>query len=306
MKIGLLFFNSPPGPEGPDSDFFLSWVRNVEEYGFDSIWTPDHVAMPVSYTSRYPFQEYEEGEDFKPFPLSDVAFLDPIVLLSMAAALTTKVELCTGVIILPTRNAVILAKEAATLDRLSAGRLRLGVGLGWMREEIEATGTSWRRRGARTEEMVEAMRKLWTEDAPSHSGEFLEFEPLRMLPKPTRAEGVPIFLGGNSELGARRAGRLSDGFIVHPPTPEGDPLIAVMREAAREAGRGPDQIEVIGALLEPDIGRLLDMQAAGYTHVYLASAVGPTKDVALAEMERIHDLIEPVGAELRGLSGTAQ
>jgi probable F420-dependent oxidoreductase len=300
MKIGLNFYNSPPGPEGADGAFFSAWVIEAEKLGYDSIWIPEHLVMPMRYTSKYPFQEYAEGEDFKPFPLADVAFHEPLTMLTWAAALTSTIELCTGIVVIPARNPVVLAKQAASLARLSGDRLRLGVGLGWLREEVEATGLPWAGRGRRTEEMIAVMRALWTNDVATFTGEDFAFDSVCLTPRPQHPDGVPVYLGGNSAIGARRAGRLGQGFIVHPPSPEGDQWIPVMQEAAIEAGREPGQIEVIGALLEPDAERLLEMQSLGYTHVYLASAVGASAEVALAEMHRTTDALAPVWDELRG------
>jgi len=142
------------------------------------------------------------------------------------------------------RNPVVTAKEIATLDHLSGGRARLGVGIGWLREEFEVVGVPFAERGARTDEYIEVMRALWQQPQPSFQGRFFNFSDARLWPKPVSGT-VPIVIGGHSEAAARRAGRLGDGFFPAPPTlDEAEHLIKLMRQTAAEAGRNPGAIEV--------------------------------------------------------------
>jgi len=161
------------------------------------------------------------------------------------AAATRRIQLGTGILILPLRNPVVLAKTVASLDSLSGGRLLLGVGVGWVREEAEAVGTDFTTRGKRCDEYIEAMRALWREPISSYRGDHVEFSNVVSRPKPAREGGVPILIGGHSPAAARRAGRLGDGFYpLGVFGEELDALLAIMRDAARDAGRDPAEIGV--------------------------------------------------------------
>ena len=181
------------------------------------------------------------GED-SPMP-------DPLIWLAYIASATKTLRLGTGVLILPQRNPLILAKEIATLDMLSGGRVELGVGVGWLAEEFEALGVPFHERGKRTDEMVDVLRKLWTEKETSYDGPFTTFKPLQSFPKPAQTGGPKIHVGGHSEAAARRAGRIGDGFF---PGRDLETLLPVMRAAAIEAGRNPDDIEITAGAM-PDL-----------------------------------------------------
>lgn len=208
-----------------------------EANGVESVWTVEHVVVPAGYESRYPYSRDGRmpGGETSPIP-------DPLVWLTWVGAHSTRLRLGTGVLILPQRNPVVLAKEVATLDRMSGGRVRLGVGVGWLREEFDALGVEFEGRGARTDEYIGALRELWQADEPSFDGRFVSFERALSYPKPQN-DSVPIVVGGHSTLAARRAGRLGDGFF--PAKPDGLPeLLDVMYETAAEAGRDGAAIEI--------------------------------------------------------------
>jgi probable F420-dependent oxidoreductase len=180
------------------------------------------------------------GED-SPIP-------DPLIWLAYVAATTSTIKLATGILILPQRNPVIAAKEIATLDHLSGGRVILGVGAGWLEEEFDVIGIPFADRGARLDDHIEAMRALWTEDKASVHGTHTSFDDAIMRPRPAQGS-VPIHIGGHSMVAARRAGRLGDGFF--PAKGDLPKLFAAMREAAVEAGRDPDAIEITTG--DPDV-----------------------------------------------------
>ena len=167
---------------------------------------------------------------------SDFDIPDPLIWLTCVAARTTTLRLGTGVLILPQRNPVVLAKEVATLDLLSGGRVELGVGIGWLQEEFEILGASFADRARRTEEYIEAMRALWSQDAATFSGETVSFTEAISRPRPLDRR-VPVLIGGHSAAAARRAGRMGDGFF--PAKGDVPALIGEMRKAAEEAGRDP-------------------------------------------------------------------
>lgn len=248
------------------------FARHAEDLGFDALWLPDHVVMPARYASRYPYQDQGPDGDFRPYPFDGAPFPEPFTALAFVAGATERIRLSTGVLILPERNPVLFAKQVATLDGLSGGRLQLGVGIGWLREEFEALGMKWEGRGRRMDECIEAMRALWTGEPASYHGEFVAFDDVVCDPRPLQPGGVPLIIGGHSEAAARRAGRLGDGFV---PTGRGggsDPvaLVRSMRSAAEEAGRDPNEIAVYsGASTDPELlDRLVE---EGVTGVFIAA-----------------------------------
>lgn len=236
MQIGLMFANTGVGTSAESA---VTVAEHAEAAGLDSLWTVEHVVIPAGYASRYPYSptgRMSGGED--------VSIPDPLIWLAYVAARTSRLLLCTGVLILPQRSPLITAKEVATLDQLSGGRVRLGVGIGWLREEFEAIGVPFEERAARTEEAIAALRTLWSQEEPTFAGSFYRFQDARMWPKPVRGT-VPVVIGGHSEAAARRAGRLGDGYFPASADPASIPgLIEVMRDAAARAGRDPATLEV--------------------------------------------------------------
>jgi probable F420-dependent oxidoreductase len=246
MKFGVI----PPYGVSPleSGDFAVAFAQMAERYGFESIWVVEHVVMAVDYVSVYPY----DPSGRSPFT-ADVPQPDPLIWLSYIAAATRRIRLATGILNLPQRNPLILAKEVASLDRLSGGRLELGIGIGWVREEAEAVGTSFDNRGRRTDEYIEVMRTLWREPVASFKGEFVNFERVVSQPKPVQSGGVPIVVGGHSQAAARRAGRLGNGF--YPLGVSAAKLAALrdtMAESARRHGRDPSAIDIT-CLGNPDL-----------------------------------------------------
>ncbi len=258
MKFGLMFANAGPLSEAENA---VGLAQLVEELGFESVWTVEHVVVPSGYQSAYPYSpdgRMPGGEDV-PIP-------DPLIWLAYVGAATTRLRLATGILILPQRNPVILAKELATLDRLTGGRLELGIGVGWLQEEFDALGVPFEGRGKRTDEYVDVLRRLWREPETAYDGTFMQFAALKSFPKPASAGGPPIHIGGHTKAAARRAGRIGDGFF---PGRAGDELVALldeMRKAAVDAGRDPDAIEITsgGALDLDSVKQAADLGVARY------------------------------------------
>ncbi|MGH9234194.1 MAG: LLM class F420-dependent oxidoreductase [Acidimicrobiales bacterium] len=257
MKFGLAFANTGPFA-GPDGATTLGHA--AEESGFDSLWTVEHVVVPKDYQSTYPYSPDGKMPGGGAFDIPD-----PLIWLTWVAARTTTLKLGTGILILPQRNPVVLAKEVATLDVLSGGRALLGVGIGWLEEEFDVLGVPFDDRGSRTEEYVGAMRALWSQDEPAFSGDTVSFTGAVMRPRPV-AGAVPVIVGGHSPAAARRAGRVGDGFF--PGKGDLPALLDEMRKAADEAGRDPDAIEVTstgasvlggGAAAVDEVGRLAEL-----------------------------------------------
>jgi probable F420-dependent oxidoreductase len=236
MKFGIVFANTGPFV---DPAAAVGFARAAEEAGFESLWTVEHTVVPAGYESTYPYDKSGRmpGSDDAPIP-------DPLMWLAYLASATSTLRLGTGILIQPQRNPVVLAKEVATLDHLSGGRVELGVGVGWLEEEFDAIGVPFAERGRRTDDGVAAMRALWSEDQATYHGEFTSFSNCICRPQPVRGS-VPVHIGGHTEIAARRAGRIGDGFF---PASGGHTalagLFAVVRETAEEAGRDPDGIEL--------------------------------------------------------------
>jgi probable F420-dependent oxidoreductase len=286
MKFGMLFANVGPYVK-PDMAAALG--RIAEEHGIESLWTVEHVVVPADYQSEYPYSPNGRmpGPEESPIP-------DPLIWLTWVGAATTTLRLATGILILPQRNPVILAKELATLDVLSGGRVELGVGVGWLREEFDALGVPWERRGARTDEYIEALRALWRDDQCTFEGEFCRFENAKSFPKPVQGL-IPIHVGGHTEAAARRAGRLGDGFFPGRSTDdELRSLLDTMRASAKDAGRDPDAIEVTaGGVMDADgVKRFADL---GVDRVALPP-LGFDLDTLREQLSRFSEqVIEKVG-----------
>ena len=254
MKFGIIFANA--GPLG-EPDVTTGLAQLAEEHGFESLWTVEHTVVPAGYASEYPYSD--DGK----MPGGDaVSITDPLIWMTWVAAVTNRLRVATGILILPQRNPVTLAKELATLDVLSKGRVDLGIGVGWLEEEFEALGVPFDDRGRRTDEYVAALRALWTDDPATFKGEFVAFERCHSNPKPVQPSGIPITVGGHSKAAARRAGRLGDGFFPGRFRDEElKPLLETMRASATEAGRDPNTIEITagGALDLDGVKRFADL-----------------------------------------------
>ncbi|HVL90355.1 MAG TPA: TIGR03619 family F420-dependent LLM class oxidoreductase, partial [Actinomycetota bacterium] len=192
MKFGITGVNAGRRTQASRAAML---ARMAEEAGFESLWAVEHVVVPTGYRSQYPY-----SEDGKMPGREDIAIADPLVWLSYVAAVTESIMLATGIVILPQRNPVLLAKECASLDVLSNGRLILGIGIGWLEEEFRALGVPFEDRAARTDEYAAAMRVLWEDDEPTFDGRFASFEKALSYPKPARS--IPLVVGGHSEAAA--------------------------------------------------------------------------------------------------------
>ncbi|MCW2755642.1 MAG: luciferase, partial [Marmoricola sp.] len=184
-----------------DPEWMLGLAQHVESCGFGSLVVVEHAVMMAEYASQYPYDPSGRVE-----LAADCPVPDPLELLTFVAAATTTLGLATGVLVLPNHHPVVLAKRIATLDALSGGRFRLCVGMGWMREEVEACGTEFDSRGRRANEQIEVMRALWSGEPTAYDGEFFSFAHAVCRPAPgTRP--IPIHIGGHTRAAARRAGR---------------------------------------------------------------------------------------------------
>lgn len=231
MQIG---FAAPQSGSWATPDNQLRLVRRAEELGYHSIWTFQRLLYPADPRSSRWAEVYRSVHD-------------PVVALAYLAGHTTGVRLGLGVLNMPFFSPALLAKQLATLDVVSGGRLDVGLGIGWAREEYAAVGASYEGRGRRAEEFLRVLRALWTDDVVEHHGEFYEIPPARMDPKPVQRPHPPILLGAMSGPALRRAGRLADGWISSSGadlTAIGE-SIAVVKEAARDAGRDAEALRFV-------------------------------------------------------------
>jgi probable F420-dependent oxidoreductase len=240
--IGVLL---PLAPGQITSGAFLrEWVAVVEECEVESVWGIEHVVLAHDYDPKYPYSDSGltpggSGAEAGRFPMPD-----PLDTLAYVAAVSRSVKLGTSVVIAPLHSPAVLAKRVSTIDNLSDGRMILGLGIGWQREEYEAVGAPFRQRGARLEECIGAMRALWTEAPATFRGEHVTFESVYSSPQPARGT-VPIVLGGNSAPAVERAGRIGDGWYPYAIGPdEFETAITHVRTVAANAGRDPDEVEV--------------------------------------------------------------
>jgi probable F420-dependent oxidoreductase len=264
MQFGVLLPQFGPQARGEGvRDRIRQVALAADRLGYGVVWTAEHIVFPETIRTPYPY-----GARY-PFPLDD-PILDVVATLSWVAALTTRVRLGTSVLVLPYRNPIVLAKELATLDVLSAGRLLLGVAGGWLVEEFDMLGVPFRERGARTDEYVALLRALWTAERVTFAGRFHHLEGALLFPKPVQ-QPPPIWIGGGSPAALRRVARLGDGWIAAPrPTLEDLAKdIAEIRRLAERAGRDPARIGVSsnGAATSLDdlLDRLPRMERAGVT-----------------------------------------
>lgn len=273
MKVGICAagFGAGASPQ-----FVAALARAAERAGFNTMWVGDHVALFDQYPrSTYPYAEFTGSghEGSVPFPDPRTPVVDPLITMTWAAAATTEIEIGSGILILPQRNPVVLAKQLATLDSFSAGRIVLGAGLGWCREEYEAIGVPWTGRGHRMDEYLTALRLLLREDGASFEGDTTRFAGVYIRPR-HRPEGVPILVGGESDAALRRAARFADGWIAFQLT-AGDAAarIARLRVLTEASGRDADALRIVVGVF-PDTTRddLERYREAGVTDLNLCVA----------------------------------
>jgi probable F420-dependent oxidoreductase len=305
MRFGVQLPHFGPLASGPGA---VSIARRAEALGFDSVWVGDHLAYPPSLADRF-------GSEFH----------EALVTLSYLAAATSRVRLGTAVLVLPYRHPVLLARQLATLDVLSAGRVTVGVGTGWLAEEFAALGVPFADRGALTDESLRIVRALWTEDPPSFAGRFFTVPEVTARPRPLQRPTPPVWVGGNTPRALRRAAELGDGWlpIWHAPTGRGfapsELRLRVEELAARAASAGRRVRHEIGGLMPVALpeaspaggelplvgppGRVVDMlgryREAGLHHVILTPVYGVPAGLQPKDLAEFERLLERFASEVR-------
>jgi probable F420-dependent oxidoreductase len=295
MRIGAVF---PQTEIGNDPAVIRAWAQAVEELGYQHVLAFDHV-LGAGADTRPSWRGYT----------SDNPFHEVFVLFGYLAAVTSSVELVTGVLVLPQRQTALVAKQAAEVDVLSGGRLRLGVGVGWNPVEYEALGEPFTNRGARSEEQVEVLRTLWAQPTITYHGRWHRVDNAGINPLPVRRH-IPVWFGGSAEATLRRVGRLGDGWM-----PQRDPdevaqgMVDKVRGYARQAGRAPEEIGFEARLnlaQVPESGRAdfaAGWRALGATHLCVNTmGLGlRTGDDHVAALREVLQVLEPVAGRPRSV-----
>ncbi|MGH7986255.1 MAG: LLM class F420-dependent oxidoreductase [Candidatus Binataceae bacterium] len=281
MDIGFLMAATA------QSGNLIEIARQVEVCGYESLWIPEHPVIPINIKTPFPFTPDNK------LPEHYGRWADPFIALAIAAAVTTRIKLGTGICLVPEREPLITAKVVASLDFFSGGRLVLGVGAGWLREETEALGANFGLRWKRTREAVEAMRLLWTRGEGSYQGETVNFPAVRCEPRPLRKPYPPVLLGAHGPKALERVARTYDGWMPLVRSPEElKPAVAKLRQLTSEHGRDPHSLE-ISPLVDPaDHGpsteELKRYREAGANRIVLLSqkTVAETADGKALELAR--------------------
>ncbi len=263
MKLGLYGINMG-ACVAPEVSALVA--RTAEQAGFDSVWTAEHVVLPDPPTPESPIP-------------AQTPLLDPAIALTHIAAHTSSIRLATGIIILPQRNPAVLAKELASVDILSGGRLIFGVGAGYIPSEFAALGSCFETRGERCEEYIEAIRALWTQDEPCFDGASVSFSAINAFPRPLQKPHPPIILGGMSPPALRRAARCGDGwygFALDVETTED--CISRLRAAERSAALPPLEISITPAA-PVDADALARYEALGVDRLVLLGLGGNAEEL---------------------------
>jgi probable F420-dependent oxidoreductase len=274
MRLGLHALGIGSGSERAVIE---AVARAAEQQAFATLWSGEHVVMVDESASRYPY-----ADDGKIAVPAVADWIDPMVCLSFAAAATTTIGLATGVLLLPEHNPVIVAKQAASLDKLSGGRFTLGIGIGWSREEFDALGIPFERRAARTADYVAAMRTIWRDDIASHAGGFANFSAIRVNPKPFRDGRIPVVLGGNSEAALRRVAQWGDGWYGFNLGGADDAAakLATLLRLCEHAGRDRGELRLAVALRDPQPADATRLAELGVDELVLVAS--PPEDPAQA------------------------
>lgn len=246
MKIGLIPVNVGAG----SAKQLVAVARKAEDVGIESVWTFEHVVVPVDYESKYPY-----SPNGKMGTSPETNFVDPLIALAAIATATSKLRLATGVNILSQANPLLLAKQAASLDFVSDGRFMLGVGIGWLKEEFDALGTPFERRGARFDDYIEAMKKVWSEDVVEHQSDFISWSGFKSYPLPVQKPHLPVIIGGTKGKAFERTAKYGDGWFA--PTAGADqlaPMLDELKKACDAIGRDPATVEITAMWIDVAAG----------------------------------------------------
>jgi probable F420-dependent oxidoreductase len=261
-------------------------ARTAEALGFESFWCAEHPFIPVHTTSRFP------GSEDGVIPEAYSHFIDPFVALARASGTTSRIKLGTGIVLVPERHPLLLAKEVSTLDLFSGGRFLFGIGAGWLREETQLMGGDFDHRWTQTRESILAMKELWTKPEAEFHGKYYDFPPVRSNPKPLQKPHPPVLLGGDARNVLERIVAWGDGWLPNRLTP--DQLRekrAALDRLAKEAGRDPAAITISVHGQPADRDLIRRFHDAGATRVIVRPATTRSEPDMVRELTRIADAV---------------
>lgn len=259
-------------------------ARELEQRGFESFWVPEHTHIPVSRRTPYP-----AGGDL---PQEYWQTYDPFLSLTAAAAVTTTLRLATGICLVIERDPIITAKEVATLDKLSNGRVIFGIGGGWNAEEMENHGTDYKKRWRVLRERVLAMKEIWTQDEAEFHGESVNFDPVLSFPKPVQKPHPPIIMGGNGPTTVDRVTEYCDGWMpIAMRSGDLAERIPALKRQVEAAGRNPDSISISVFAAKPDQAYINKLENAGvHRAIFLLPPAG--REIVLPLLDRYSELMK--------------
>jgi probable F420-dependent oxidoreductase len=261
-------------------------ARTAEALGFESFWCAEHPFIPVHTTSRFP------GTADGVIPEAYSHFIDPFVALARASGTTSRIKLATGIVLVPERHPLLLAKEVSTLDLFSGGRFLFGIGAGWLREETQLMGGDFDHRWGQTRESILAMKELWTKPEAEFHGKFYDFPPVRSNPKPAQKPHPPVLLGGDAPRVLERVVAWGDGWLPNRVTPvELREKRATLDRLAREAGRDPAAISISVHGQPADRDLIAQLHEAGATRVIVRPATSTSEPEMVRELTRIAEAV---------------
>jgi len=261
-------------------------ARKAEELGFESFFCAEHPFIPVQTQSRFP------GSEDGVIPESYSHFIDPFVALARASGTTSRIKLGTGIVLVPERHPLLLAKEVSTLDHFSGGRVLFGIGAGWLREETEIMGGDFDHRWTQTRESILAMKELWTKTEAEFHGKYYDFPPVRSYPKPAQKPHPPVLLGGGAKKVLERVVAWGDGWLPNRVTPEQlRESRATLDRLAKEAGRDPSAITITVHGQPADRDLIRRLHDAGANRVLVRPSTVKTIAEMGTELTRIADLV---------------
>ncbi|HWN17091.1 MAG TPA: LLM class F420-dependent oxidoreductase [Candidatus Dormibacteraeota bacterium] len=261
-------------------------ARTAEALGFESFWCAEHPFIPVHTTSRFP------GTADGVIPEAYSHFIDPFVALARASGTTSRIKLATGIVLVPERHPLMLAKEVSTLDLFSGGRFLFGIGAGWLREETQLMGGDFDHRWGQTRESILAMKELWTKPEAEFHGKFYDFPPVRSNPKPAQKPHPPVLLGGDAPRVLERVVAWGDGWLPNRVTPvELREKRATLDRLAKEAGRDPAAISISVHGQPADRDLIARLHEAGATRVIVRPATSKSEPEMVRELTRIAEAV---------------
>ncbi len=285
MKIGI----TPVNVGGPEVKSAAKLAVKAESVGVESVWTFEHVIVPCDYQSKYPY-----NDSGKMGAMPETHFIDPLIQLANVAGQTSKLRLGTGVNILPQANPLFLAKQAASLDFISGGRFLLGVGIGWLEEEYAALGVPFARRGARFDDYVVAMKKVWSGEVVEHRSDFIQWSGFKSYPLPVQKPHLPLIIGGASRKAFERVIDHGDGWFA--PQRDAAKLAEQIEDlfsAAEKKGRDPKSIEITTMWPYPFHG---DDSVEKYADMGVSRLIIPL--MSMAGAGNVFDMLDKLGDEV--------